>query len=173
MHPGSILIVDYDPAWPEAFARERDAIVQALGEAMDGVAGIEHVGSTSVPECAAKPVIDIMIGARGPSEDLRCISPVVSLGYECMGELGIPGRIYFRKGEPRTHHIHLVEHGCDFGERHILFRDSLRERPDLVEQYSALKRELAAKFGADREGYTDAKSPFIEAVMVQAKAARA
>ena len=170
--PAPVRIVPYDPAWPEAFARERDAIVQALGEAMDGVAGIEHVGSTSVPECAAKPVIDIMIGARTLRDGVRCITPIVRLGYECMGEADIPGRIYFRKGEPRSHHIHLVEHGGDFWERHIAFRDVLRARPDLVRQYSELKRELAAKFGDDRIGYTEAKTPFIEAAVAQARAAR-
>ena len=168
----SILIADYDPRWPEAFEGEKARIVAALGELMDSVVVIEHVGSTSVPGCGAKPVIDIMIGARTLRDGVRCITPIVRLGYECMGEADIPGRIYFRKGEPRSHHIHLVEHGGDFWERHILFRDALRARPDLVEQYGELKRELAAKFGDDRIGYTEAKTPFIEAAVAQARAAR-
>ena len=170
--PAPVVIVPYDPRWPVTFAREREALVAALAHVIAGVVAIEHVGSTSVPGCAAKPVIDIMLGARTLRDGLRCITPVVRLGYECMGEYGIPGRLYFRKGQPRSHHIHLVEHGGDFWERHIAFRDVLRARPDLVEQYGELKRELAAKFGDDRIGYTEAKTPFIEAAVAQARAAR-
>lgn len=164
-----VLIADYDLRWPEEFAREKERIVRSLGDATGGA--IEHVGSTSVPGCAAKPIIDIMIGVRELAVGERCIEPLVGLGYEYMGEYGIPGRFYFRKGEPRSHHIHLVEHGCDFWVRHIAFRDLLRARPDLAEQYSALKRELAGQYGADRVGYTEAKTPFIDAVLAQAAAA--
>jgi GrpB-like predicted nucleotidyltransferase (UPF0157 family) len=167
--PEPVVIVDYDPAWPARFEKERAAIATAFGGAMEGVAAIEHVGSTAIPGCAAKPVIDIMIGVRSLADGLRCITPIVRFGYECMGEAGLPGRIYFRKGAPRTHHIHFVEHECDFWVRHLLFRDTLRARPDLVEQYSALKRGLAATFGHDRIGYTEAKSPFIESALARAR----
>jgi GrpB-like predicted nucleotidyltransferase (UPF0157 family) len=166
--PAPIEILDYDASWPQRFAAEREAMVAALGEAMDGVAGIEHVGSTSVSGCAAKPVIDIMVGVRALAQGVRCITPIVSLGYDCVGEYGIPGRIYFRKGRPRTHHVHLVEQGSDFWSRHLAFRDALRARPELVERYSALKRELAARFGSDRVGYTEAKTPFVEGVLAEA-----
>lgn len=164
----SILIADYDPAWPEAFARERDAIVAALGEATRSVVAIEHVGSTSVPGLAAKPVIDIAIGVREVADGVPCITPMVALGYECRGEGGVPGRIYFRKGQPRSHHIHLVPHDGAFWREHMTFRDLLRARPDLVEEYARLKRELAARYGADRIGYTDAKTPFIQSALAQA-----
>ena len=164
----TIVIADYDPRWSEAFEREQARIVRALGGLMDGVVAIEHVGSTSVPGCAAKPIIDIMISVRELARGERCVEPLVELDYEYLGEYGIPGRLYFRKGEPRSHHIHLVEHGCDFWVRHIAFRDVLRQRADLVEQYGALKRELAAKYGTDRVGYTEAKSPFIDAALAQA-----
>jgi len=162
-----ILIADYDPAWPEAFARERDAIVAALGEATRGVGAIEHVGSTAVPGLAAKPVIDIMIGVHEPEDGQRCVGPIVGLGYEYLGEHGIPGRCYFRKGDPRTHHVHLVEHDSEFWLRHILFRDLLRERTDLAEQYGAIKRRLAFHHGTDRAAYTEAKSPFIEGALAE------
>ena len=66
------------------------------------------------------------------------------------------------------HHVHLVEQGCEFWERHLLFRDTLRARRDLVDQYSALKRELASRYGSDRVGYTEAKTPFIEAALAEA-----
>jgi len=147
------------------FEEERRHIVEACG---DAIVAVEHVGSTAVPGLAAKPIIDIMPGVRTLEDGLRCISPIVALGYECIGELGIARRIYFRKGEPRSHHVHLVEHGGEFWLRHLAFRDLMRSRPDLVEQYAALKRELAAKVGSDREGYTEAKTPFIQAALAQA-----
>jgi GrpB-like predicted nucleotidyltransferase (UPF0157 family) len=156
-----ITVVEYKPAWPAAFEAERDAIERALGALGDGVAGIEHVGSTSIPGCAAKPVIDILIGVRPLAHGELCVEPITGLGYEYMGEYGIPGRFYFRKGAPRSHHIHMVEHESAFWRDHLAFRDLLRARPDLVEQYSALKRELAAQYGPDREAYTEAKTPFV------------
>jgi GrpB-like predicted nucleotidyltransferase (UPF0157 family) len=163
-----VVIVDYDPTWPQQFEAERDAMVAALGDAMDGVLSVDHVGSTSIPRCPAKPIIDILIGVRELADGVRCITPMVTLGYECVGEFGIPGRIYFRKGVPRSHHVHLVEHGSDVWGRTLGFRDALRARPELVEQYANLKRELAARFGSDREGYTEAKSPFVKGVLAEA-----
>jgi len=163
-----IRIVDYDPAWEASFASERDAIVAALGEAGRGVVAIEHIGSTAVPGLAAKPVIDIMIGVGAVADDVPCITPIVHLGYKCMGEFGIPGRLYFRKGKPRSHHIHMAVHGSDFWRDQTGFRDLLRARPDLANEYAALKRELAARYGADHTGYIDAKTPFIQSALGQA-----
>ena len=164
-----IVIADYDPAWPVAFERERDAIVAALGEAMGGVVAIEHIGSTSVPGLAAKPIIDIAIGVRQVADGVPCITPIVQLGYECRGEFGIPGRLYFRKGKPRSHHIHMVVHEGEFWRDHTGFRDVLRARPDLAGEYARLKRELAAHYGGDRAGYTEAKTPFIESALARAR----
>jgi GrpB-like predicted nucleotidyltransferase (UPF0157 family) len=167
--PDPILIAGYDPRWPQEYEAERERIVAALGDAMSGVAAIEHVGSTAVPGCAAKPIIDIMIGVQPLVHGERCIAPLEALAYEYKGEQGIPGRFYFSKGEPRSHHIHLIEHGSLFWQKHVRFRDLLRARPDIVEQYSALKRRLAAQFVADRIGYTEAKTPFIEAALAEAR----
>lgn len=122
-----------------------------------------------MPGLAAKPIIDIVIGVRDLSDGERSVGPLVGLGYEYLGESGIPGRYYFRKGSPRSHHIHLVQHNSDFWERHLLFRDLLREQPDLRDQYAALKRALADRYGANREGYTEAKTPFIQSALAQNK----
>ena len=163
-----VIIVDYDPNWPQAFDQEHERIAGALAN-VAGVLGIEHVGSTAVPGLAAKPIIDIMIGVDDLRVGERSVEPIVALGYEYKGEGGIPGRLYFRKGSPRSHHIHLVEHGGDFWERHLLFRDLLREQPDLRDQYAALKWALAEQYGANREGYTEAKTPFIQSTLAQNK----
>jgi GrpB-like predicted nucleotidyltransferase (UPF0157 family) len=165
LRPDPVFIVDYQPLWPQMFAEECEALAGALERAGATVNAIEHVGSTAVPGLASKPIIDVMIGVRDVASWVPCITPVVGLGYECLGEYGIPERIYFRKGEPRTHHIHLVVHDGEFWRRHIAFRDILRRRPDLVEQYARLKRGVAVEHGTDRVGYTEAKSPFIKAVL--------
>src|SRR3989304_332711 len=70
-----------------------------------------------------------IVDARPRADGDRCVAPRERLGYEFRGEDGIPSRYYFRKGSPRSHHIHLVEHGSDFWQRHLAFRDLLRERP--------------------------------------------
>jgi len=167
---GAIEIAVYDPAWPGAFERERAAILAALG---DLVFAIEHVGSTSVPGLGAKPIIDIMAGLRELADHARCVAPLRSLGYEHKGEFGIPGRHYFRKPVrgARTHQIHMVEHSSSFWVRHLLFRDYLRANAEEARAYCELKLRLAARFGADVEGYTEAKTEFIRSAEAKARAA--
>jgi GrpB-like predicted nucleotidyltransferase (UPF0157 family) len=157
-----VFVVDYDPTWPERYQEERARIAETLRHV--GVA-IEHVGSTAVPGLAAKPIIDIMVGVRELTDGERCIEPLEAVGYEYRGEAGIPDRLFFRKGDPRSHHLHLVKQRSEFWERHVLFRDLLRERPDIAAQYAALKRELAVKYRTERLQYTEAKTPFIEAAL--------
>jgi GrpB-like predicted nucleotidyltransferase (UPF0157 family) len=164
-------VVENDPAWPAAFERERGLIADALGDLM---LGIEHVGSTAVPGLGAKPVIDIMIGVRALADGEKCVRPLEGLGYEYRGEAGIPGRLYFRRFTEgrRSHQIHMVPHGGDFWERHLLFRDYLRGRPEEAEEYYRLKLRLAAQFRDDRLGYNEAKTEFIESALAGARASK-
>lgn len=161
-----VVVAEYDQSWPARYEEEKARIVEALG---DAVVAIEHVGSTAVPGLAAKPIIDIMVGVRKLDDGERCIRPLVAIGYEYRGEAGVPGRHYFRKGDPRSHHLHMAEHAGHFWERHILFRDLLREDRELAQQYGALKKELAAKYRTERLAYWEAKSPFIESVLDRAR----
>ncbi len=167
----SIAIVDYDPNWPALFEAERGRILSATGHL---VVVIEHVGSTAVPGLAAKPVIDIMAAVRHLDDARKCIEPLHAVGYEYVPEYEaeLPERRYFHKGPSgdRTHHLHMVELTSDFWKRHLLFRDYLRAHPGTARQYQELKRRLAAQFGADRSGYTEAKGPFIRAVEEKARA---
>jgi GrpB-like predicted nucleotidyltransferase (UPF0157 family) len=178
--PGEpILIVPYDPAWAEMFAREKACLEDAIGE---WTVRIEHVGSTAVPGLAAKPVIDIGVSLRSFRDALLCITPLVELGYRCMGEFGLPGRIFFRKvtdnplpgqtfdGVARTHQVHMYEEGHWEDVAHILFRDWLRTHPETAREYEALKRELAAKHN-DVNEYAEAKSGFVRGVLNQARRA--
>lgn len=173
-----ILLCDYDPAWPDRFAEEKARLLEAIGRL---VAGIEHVGSTAVPGLAAKPIIDIAVHLYSLVDALKCIEPLVELGYECLGEYGIPGRIYFRKltdeplpgqavgGKGRTHQIHMYELGHEQYAKQIIFRDYLRAHSETAREYEALKRELAARHVADVEAYADAKSEFVLGVLALAR----
>lgn len=167
-----VVIVDYDPAWPAAFNRERMTIAVAL----HGIARtIDHIGSTAVPGLAAKPIIDILVGVDSLDTVPGCVSSLEALGYEYLGENGIPERHYFHKpggggARDRTHHLHLVVVGSAHHCRHRAFSDYLRAHDDTRDEYAALKRELAERFAMDRAAYTDAKSDFIRAVEARALA---
>jgi len=162
-----IVIVDYDANWSSQYEQEKSRIIDALG---NSVADIQHIGSTSVPGLAAKPIIDIILGLEKVPPLLTQSINLEALGYLYYGEFGIPGRHYFRRGMPRTYQIHAVQVNSDFWQRHILFRDFLRSHPQAAQQYETLKRKLAAEFRNERDRYTDNKTPLIEQLLIQAKA---
>lgn len=165
-----VRVVECDRRWPSLYEEERALILGALkGLILD----IEHVGSTAVPGLGAKPIIDIMVGLSDFAVGEKCVRPLEALGYEFRGEAGIPGRLFFRKGAPRTHHLHMVDRESAGCKSNILFRDFLRAHPDEAGQYYELKKRLAARFGSDREAYTEGKTPFIESVLAKARAAGA
>jgi GrpB-like predicted nucleotidyltransferase (UPF0157 family) len=97
---------------------------------------------------------------------------MASLGYEYLGEYGIPGRLFFRKGRPRSHHVHAVLHASDLWKRHLAFRDYLRAHPDEAECYAGFKRRRAAEVRGDRDRYTDEKDAFAAGVQARALAWR-
>jgi len=167
-----IVIVDYNPQWPILYGQERASIVSVIGHK---VVTIEHIGSTSVPGLGAKPIIDIMVGLRQLGDAEHCIAPLAAIGYEYVPEYEdeLPERRYFRKGPQTRHfHLHMVEVTSEFWGRHLIFRDYLRTHPETARAYEALKCRLAAQYATNHEGYTDAKTSFIESVVAQARACR-
>ena len=167
-----VVIVDYDPQWPILYEEEKRHILDAIGHV---VVAVEHVGSTAVPGLGAKPIIDIMAAVRDLDDAEQCFRPLQEIGYEYVPEheASIPERRYFRKGPPEAHrHLHMVELASGFWERHLLFRDFLRGRPEVATQYYQLKKRLAARYGSDREGYTEAKTAFIRWVEGRARSER-
>jgi GrpB-like predicted nucleotidyltransferase (UPF0157 family) len=152
------------------YEEERDRILSVAGE---WIVAIEHVGSTAVPDLGGKAIIDIMPAVRSLADAERCVQPLESIGYEYVPQYNeiMPERRYFDKGPPeaQTYHLHMTERTSEFWERHLLFRDFLRAHPEEAEEYFRLKKELAARFGRDREGYTEAKTPFIEDVVARAR----
>ncbi len=168
-----MVVVNYDPRWPARFEEERERIVGAIGGV---VVAIEHIGSTSVLGLPADPTVDILAGIRRLDDARDCIEPLARIDFEYVPEYEakIPDRRYFRKGPAlrRTFHLHMVEFGGSFWDRHLFFRDYLRTHPEDAKRYGTLKRTLAERFGTDREGYTDAKTEFILSVLAKASDGR-
>ncbi len=156
---------EYDPTWADWFEAERQLLAPVFG---DRAVAIEHIGSTSVPGLSAKPIVDVLVGLRELALSEEEIETIRALGYEYMGEHGLPGRLFFRK-EPRTHHVHVVEHGGEHWERQLLFRDTLRSDAEERQRYDAFKRRLAAE-GHPREAYTELKTPLIREIEARARA---
>lgn len=165
-----IVIAEYDPEWALRFQRERDLILRTCG--IGAFVRIEHVGSTAVPGLGAKPIIDIMGGIRSLVVAPRLVPPLASIGYEYVPEyeVDMPERRFFRKDKngARAFHLHMVETGSEFWERHLLFRDYLRSHPETAAEYEELKRRLAGEYRDDIAGYTDAKTAFIRPVEAKA-----
>lgn len=167
--PRPVLVVPYDPDWPEHFAAERERLAAAFAEV---AAAIHHVGSTSVPGLSAKPVVDVLV--EGVTLDaLDAAAPrVEAIGYVARGEYGIEGRRYFvgtPEGRPRFH-VHAFERGHWRAERHLRLRDFLRAHPADAGRYGALKARLAVEHAGDRAAYQEAKAGFVEEL--QERAAR-
>jgi 3'-5' exoribonuclease 1 len=164
-----IELLPYDAGWPEEFKKEKEAVVAALGSAAEGLS-IEHTGSTAVPGLKAKPTIDLMVGAPAGKISEAAVKALVGLGYKHMGEHGIPGREFFRKGLPPTHHLHWVERDGSFWERLLLFRDHLRTHPGDCVLYETVKSDLAGKFSKERERYTAGKDAVCAEILARARA---
>lgn len=160
----------YDPLWPCEFDAEAERIATAC---RDLPLRIEHIGSTAVPGLSAKPIIDILLGCPTRAPRVPYVAALRQLGYEHKGAFGIPGRNYFRRGTPRSHHVHLVNWTSAFWRDHLLFRDFLRREPAVAQEYAALKRELSAIFSHDGRKYGDGKGPFINAAIRRARGERA
>jgi NAD-dependent deacetylase len=151
-----VVIADYDPEWPRLFSEEAARILQALG---DLVVELEHVGSTAVPGLAGKPVIDISVGFRALDLGDSHVAAMEKLGYEYLGEFGLPGRLYFRKGSTAsTHHVHAVQWDGEHWHRHRAFRDYLRAHPEEAARYAEAKRCLADAVEHDWYEYVERKN---------------
>lgn len=161
-----VVISPYDPAWPVRFVQLAAPLRAALGAV---ALRIDHIGSTSIPGLAAKPIIDIQVSVAAfePLDAFR--QPLTQLGYVYRAENSDLAKRYFREapGDPRTH-IHVRRAGSWSEQFALLFRDYLRCHPDDAARYAAVKRQLAEQYGADRHGYTDAKVPCIWEIMLKA-----
>jgi GrpB-like predicted nucleotidyltransferase (UPF0157 family) len=153
-----IAVVDYDPGWPAAFEALRQRLSAAVG---DIALSIEHVGSTSVPGLAAKPIIDLDIVVRERDVPLA-IERVAVLGYRHLGDRGIPRREAFAPpASSVAHHLYVCPEGSPALRNHLAVRDHLRTNPAAAAAYGDLKKQLAARYADDKEGYAEAKTDFL------------
>ncbi len=159
---GQLRLAPYEPNWPLLFLAEKERLFASLGTY---VLDVQHIGSTSIPGMPAKPIFDIGVAVVNFEEAARCVPLLEQLGYKYKSENGIPRRHYFVKGEPRTHHLHMLEIDSEEWKSHLRFRDYLRTNPASAQAYASLKQTLATQFAADREAYQCGKDDFIKAVL--------
>lgn len=159
-------VVPYDLQWNNLFEREAALIRDVLGE---NCLEIHHIGSTSVPGLPAKPIIDMIPVVKDIRAVDACAESMIALGYQVIGECGIPFRRLFNKdGYPHTANVHIFEAGNPEVERHLRFRDYLRTHDAARDAYGALKLQLAQTYREDRNAYTMAKGDFIQDIDAKA-----
>ena len=165
--PGFRYLAEYDPTWPVRFAE----LEVGLRAALRGLsAEVEHVGSTSVPGLAAKPMLDIDVVVPTSADVSAAVERLERAGYRAKGTRGVPGREAFDQppGGP-VHALYVVVAGSKPHLDHVLLRDLLRRRPDLAARYESVKRANADRLPADWLGYTDAKADLITQLLVLAR----
>jgi GrpB-like predicted nucleotidyltransferase (UPF0157 family) len=168
----SITIVDYNPKWAIQFEQLKTVYSAHLGKLIDD---IQHVGSTSVPGLAAKPVLDIDLIIKEDQHLPEIIQQLELLGYRYCGEMGISGRSAFQQLTPHTpidgkgtqwplHHLYVCQQDSIALHNHLIFRDALRNNADLADRYGQLKRAIAARC-TDMDQYVKEKTAFIITVL--------
>jgi GrpB-like predicted nucleotidyltransferase (UPF0157 family) len=155
----AIVVVDYDARWPEVFDELRSQIWPAVN---DIALAVEHVGSTSVPGLAGKPIVDITVVVRTEADVPLAIERLGTLGYVHRGNLGVEGREAFTSpdGLP-THHLYLCPRDSLGLANHLAVRNYLRTHPETAHQYGELKKRLAREFPHDIDRYIDGKTNLI------------
>jgi GrpB-like predicted nucleotidyltransferase (UPF0157 family) len=164
-----IVVVPYDNEWPARFEAERRVLEHVLAAWLEG--GIHHIGATSVPGLAAKPIIDMMAGVRDLETALAAFGPLHEQSYVLTPHR--PGIAHhFSKPSNRlsqmTHGLHLTEPGSDLWRERLVFRDALRADPALAAAYEALKLRLACEHAGNVEAYTAGKRSFVTEVLATA-----
>ena len=152
---------DYSKRWPGEFAEEVKRLRYLLGKTLIKV---HHIGSTSIPGLAAKPIIDLLPVVSDLLELDQVTSSLEKAGYKAWGEYGLEGRRFFTKdaNSVRTYNIHAYQQGHADIHRHVAFRDFLRSNHSICEQYASLKREAYRLYPDDINAYNDHKSDWIQ-----------
>jgi len=166
MADATVVVVDYDEEWPRRFDELRRIIWPVVA---DAALRIEHVGSTSVPGLAAKPIIDMTVVVNQRSDVPPTIQRLATLGYRHLGNLDIEDREAFDHpgGLPR-HNLYVCPEGTIGVVNQVTVRDYLRAHPETARRYGALKKQLAAQFPTDIESYVFGKTDFVLDVLRRA-----
>ena len=162
-NPRRVLVVDYDPSWPDVFESLRQPVWAAV---QDVAVSVEHVGSTAVPGLAAKPIIDMDVVVASPDNMPEAIERLATLGYVHRGNLGIEDREAFESPQRLpAHHLYACPQGGAALANHLALRDFLRRDAAAVATYGRIKKQLAARFPADIDRYIAGKTDFILTVL--------
>lgn len=165
---GQVILVEYDPAWPEMYAREEIRIREALG---DRALQIEHIGSTSVPGICAKPCIDISLAVADSADEDAYVPDLEAAGY------------VLRRREPEWHehrvfkgseinlNLHVWTAGDEIIDKHLGFRDWLRSHTEDRDRYAAEKRRLASQHWSTMNDYANAKDDIVREIEERMKGA--
>jgi GrpB-like predicted nucleotidyltransferase (UPF0157 family)/quercetin dioxygenase-like cupin family protein len=167
-----LTVSDYDSRWPDWFEQIRATVWPAVG---DVVLRIDHVGSTSVPGLAAKPIIDLDIVVADEAGVGPVIERLAGIGYRWRGDLGISGRQAFEPPPGSVlppHHLYLVTRDSKAHLDHWLLRDLLRADPQARARYAALKRRNAETADGDIDVYVQAKADFVTELLARARRER-
>ena len=161
---GTVRVDPYTELWADEFERERQRLDTRFGVRL---LAIEHIGSTSIPGLAAKPLIDMQAAVQSLDQVDDILTVLRTMGYAVMPERVYPDRVFLPKGpeQRRTHHLNLVLLDSDRWRDPLTFRDRLRSDPVLRDEYASLKSRLAVQHPNDRDAYTDGKADFIRAVL--------
>jgi GrpB-like predicted nucleotidyltransferase (UPF0157 family) len=166
---GHLVVCDYDPAWPGLYEQEAARVTAALG---DRVARLEHVGSTSVPGLAAKPIIDMVLEVADSADELAYAGDLEAAGYAL--RIREPAWYEHRMFEAPGGgvHFHVFPASCPETGRMVQFRDHLRTSAADRELYTRTKRDLAAREWKYMQQYADAKTGVVNEIMARATAGR-
>jgi len=154
-----IEIQKHSPEWAVEFENEKENLLSNI--LIDGMV-VHHIGSTAINDLAAKPIIDILIEVPEIKSIDRFVGEFEILGYQAMGEYGIPERRYYRKGkEKRTHHIHTFAAHTHNVVRHLAFRDYLVSHPHIAKAYQSVKISAAELCDGNSAKYCELKNDFV------------
>ncbi|MBF9233143.1 GrpB family protein [Microvirga sp. BT350] len=169
--PFKVELFPHDPRWSERAGAEGDALAAILGSTL---LTVHHVGSTAIPGISAKPILDLLPVVTNLSELDRRKSAIEALGYEWWGEYGLPGRRYCTKVDldtgRRLVQLHCYVDGSSEIERHLAFRDYLRERPEIARAYDEEKARCQSLHPDDSHAYSDCKDAWIKKIEAEAMA---
>jgi GrpB-like predicted nucleotidyltransferase (UPF0157 family) len=167
----AIELVPHRPEWTQMARSECARLKDALG---DLLVTVHHIGSTAIPDIMAKPIVDLIPVVTSVEMLDRAAQQIEALGYEYLGEFGLPGRRYCRLIDPatgkRTFQLHCYQPDAAEFPRHLAFRDYLRAHLAIAKEYEDEKLRAAALYPDDVLAYNGAKNDWIQRIQADALA---